>query len=65
MWETFGVAGPIHPRLLKRAKATRWFMIATVLVGIVTAVLLIAQAGLIATWVTTAFASKSATEGVR
>ncbi len=53
------MAGPIHPRLLKRATATRRFLIATVIVGIATAVLLIVQADLISTWVTTAFATHS------
>ena len=57
------MAGPIHPRLLKRAKATRWFLLATVIVGLLTAVLLIAQARLIADWVTTAFATRSFPDG--
>lgn len=51
------MAGPIHPRLLKRAKATRVFLISSVVVGVVTAVLLILQARLLADWITTAFAS--------
>ncbi|MBB1483270.1 thiol reductant ABC exporter subunit CydD [Tessaracoccus sp. MC1865] len=51
------MAGPIHPRLLKRAEATRRFLVATVVVGVVTAGLLIAQARLIADWVTLAFDS--------
>lgn len=49
------MAGPIHPRLLKRAQATRRFLVATVVVGVLTAGLLIAQAKLIADWVTLAF----------
>ncbi|WP_074436917.1 thiol reductant ABC exporter subunit CydD [Tessaracoccus massiliensis] len=53
------MAGPIHPRLLKRAKATRRFLVATVVVGVLTAALLIAQARLIAEWVTLAFDIKT------
>lgn len=48
--------GPIHPRLLKRARATRRYLIASVVVGIVTAGLLVAQAWLIARSVTSTFA---------
>ena len=53
------MAGPIHPRLLKRAQATRRFLVATVVVGVLTAGLLIAQAKLIADWVTLAFAIRA------
>ena len=49
------MAGPIHPRLLKRADATRSFLVASVLVGVATSILLIIQADLIATWITTTF----------
>lgn len=63
LWNTGGVAGPIHPRLLRRARATRWFLAATVLVGIATALLLIAQARLLADWVTTAFDVLALPEG--
>ena len=50
------MAGPIHPRLLRRAKATRTFLIASVAVGVATAVLLILQARLLSDWITRAFA---------
>ena len=49
------MAGPIHPRLLTRARATRQLLIASVIVGIATAVLLVVQADLLSTWITTAF----------
>lgn len=49
------MAGPLHPRLLKHARATRRFLVATVIVGVLTALLLVAQARLIADWVTLAF----------
>lgn len=42
------MAKPLDPRLLKRATATRKFLVAVVLTGICTAVLVIAQAWLIA-----------------
>ncbi len=51
------MAGPIHPRLLRRATATRAFLIASVVVGILTSILLILQADLLATWITLAFAT--------
>lgn len=57
------MAGPIHPRLLKRARATRRFLIASVIVGLLTAVLLIAQARLLADWITEAFAIRSFPDG--
>ena len=40
--------GPVEPRLLKRAEATRNYLVASVLVGILTAGLVIAQAWLVA-----------------
>ena len=42
------MAGPIHPRLFQRARATRRFMVASVALGVVSAGLLIAQAWLLA-----------------
>lgn len=48
--------GPIHPRLLQRAAATRNYLVASVAVGVVTALLVTAQAWLIATGVTQTFA---------
>lgn len=47
------MAGPIHPRLLTRAKATRGFLIASVAVGLATAGLLIGQAWFLAEAITT------------
>lgn len=38
------MAGPIDPRLLRRAKATRWYLGAAVVVGCLTAVLTLGQA---------------------
>ena len=63
LWKTDGVAGPIHPRLLERARATRWFLGATVLVGVATAALLIVQARVLADWVTTAFTTRALPPG--
>ena len=40
--------GPVEPRLLKRAEATRNYLVASVLVGILTSGLVIAQAWLLA-----------------
>ncbi|HMQ67193.1 MAG TPA: ABC transporter transmembrane domain-containing protein, partial [Arachnia sp.] len=57
------MAGPIHPRLLRRARATRVFLAASVAVGLLTAGLLIAQARLLADWITRAFASRAFPEG--
>lgn len=42
------MAGPIHPRLLQRVQATRRYVAASVLVGVISAGLLIAQAWLLA-----------------
>lgn len=53
------MAGPIHPRLLRHALATRSFLIASVAVGIATAVLLILQARLLADWITRAFEAEA------
>ena len=47
--------GPVHPRLIRRAGATRNYLVASVLVGALTAGLLIAQAKLIADAITTVF----------
>ena len=55
---------PIHPRLFKRAKATRRYLVASVLVGVVTSFLIIAQAWLIADGVTTTFALQRVPEGM-
>ena len=41
------MAGPIHPRLFQRARATRRYMVAAVVLGLVSAGLLIAQAWLL------------------
>ncbi|MFV0430492.1 MAG: thiol reductant ABC exporter subunit CydD [Arachnia sp.] len=50
------MAGPIDPRLLKRAEATRSYLIASVLVGIASAALMIAQAWLLAQGISYVFA---------
>ena len=50
------MAGPIHPRLFQRARATRKYLVASVLLGVVTAFALIAQAWLISRAVTSVFA---------
>ncbi len=42
------MAGPIHPRLLRRARATRGYLVAGVAVGVLTAIAMIAQAWLLA-----------------
>ncbi len=57
------MAGPIHPRLLRRARATRVFVVASVAVGLLTAGLLIAQAHLLADWITRAFAERALPPG--
>jgi ATP-binding cassette subfamily C protein CydCD len=46
---------PLDPRLLRHAQATRGFLLASVVIGTVSAVLLVAQAFLIAHAVTSAF----------
>ena len=55
--------GPIHPRLLRRARATRVYLVATVVVGICTAGLLVAQAWLVARGVTETFRLRRPPEG--
>ncbi|RRD47259.1 thiol reductant ABC exporter subunit CydD [Tessaracoccus sp. OH4464_COT-324] len=57
------MAGPIHPRLFRRARATKRYLIASVLVGIITALLLVAQAWLLADGVTSAFAQRGLPDG--
>ncbi|NLE98453.1 MAG: thiol reductant ABC exporter subunit CydD [Propionibacterium sp.] len=57
------MTGPIHPRLFKRARATRTYLLASVIVGVVTALLIIVQAWLIAEGVTTTFALGDLPEG--
>ena len=49
--------GPIHPRLLKRARATQRYLLASVAVGVVSALLLIAQAWLLARGIVGTFTS--------
>lgn len=49
------MAGPIHPRLLQRAGATRKYLVASVASGVVTAFLLVAQAWLLARAITSVF----------
>ncbi len=51
------MAGPVEPRLLKRAGATRKYLVASVCVGILTAALVIAQAWLISRLVALVFAT--------
>ena len=55
--------GPLHSRLIARAGATRNYLVASVLVGAVTAGLLIVQAGLVADAVTTVFDTLALPEG--
>lgn len=55
--------GPIHPRLLRRAQATRRFMLALVAAGIAASGLLIAQARLLADWISRAFAGRALPDG--
>lgn len=52
------MAGPIDPRLLKRAEATRTYLVASVVVGILTAGLIIVQAWLLADGIVTVFATR-------
>lgn len=49
------MAGPVDPRLWRRARATRSYLIAGIAVGTVTAVAVVAQAWLLARLVSTAF----------
>lgn len=53
------MAGPIDPRLLKRAKATRNYLVASVVVGLLTAGLLVLQAGLLARGISHVFTERS------
>ncbi len=46
---------PLDPRLLRWARATRWFLLASVLAGVVTTATIIAQAVLLATIITRVF----------
>lgn len=55
--------GPLHPRLIARAGATRNYLVASVLVGVATAGLLIGQAHLIADAVTTVFGTLAVPDG--
>lgn len=57
------MAGPIHPQLLRRAHATRRYLASSVLVGILTSVLLVAQSWLLATAITEIFARRGLPEG--
>ncbi len=51
--------GPLDPRLVQRAAATRWYLAGGVVVGILMAVLTIVQAWLIASAVTDVFHTRS------
>lgn len=53
------MAGPVHPRLLQRAEATRGYLVASVVVGVATAGLVVVQAWLIARAVTTVFEARA------
>lgn len=57
------MAGPIDPRLLKRASATRSYLVAAVVVGILSAVLIIAQAWLMAEGIVLVFATRQIPPG--
>lgn len=56
------MAGPIDPRLLKRAGATRNYLVASVVVGLLTAGLLVMQAWLLARGISHVFREKSLPE---
>ena len=56
------MAGPIDPRLLKRAGATRNYLVASVVVGLLTAGLLILQAGLLARAISHVFRERALPE---
>lgn len=51
--------GPIDPRLVRRAAATRWYLVGGVVVGILTSILTIVQAWLIAVGVTGVFHNRN------
>lgn len=53
------MAGPIDPRLLKRAGATRQYLVASVVVGLLTAGLLVLQAGLLARAISHVFTERT------
>lgn len=53
------MAGPVEPRLLKRAGATRTYLVASVAAGIATALLVIAQAWLLARGIAIVFAYRA------
>ncbi|GAA1394086.1 thiol reductant ABC exporter subunit CydD [Luteococcus peritonei] len=59
------MAGPIDPRLVRRGRATRWFLVALCLVGLVQAVALVAQAHLLSVSISQVFASHRADQLVR
>lgn len=52
------MAGPIHPRLLRRARATRRYLVVSVLVGVLASILMVAQAGLLAYGIVIVFATR-------
>ncbi|MGO1385019.1 MAG: thiol reductant ABC exporter subunit CydD [Arachnia sp.] len=56
------MAGPIDPRLLKLSKAVRNYLVASVVVGLLTAGLLIAQAGLLARAISHVFRERALPE---
>ena len=53
------MAGPIDQRLLKRAGATRKYLVASVVVGLLTACLIVVQAGLLARGISHVFTTRS------
>ncbi|HET9647016.1 MAG TPA: ABC transporter transmembrane domain-containing protein, partial [Microlunatus sp.] len=53
--------GPVDPRLLRRARATRGYLIAGVTIGTITALLIVAQAWLLATGIAGTFAGRDLT----
>lgn len=57
------MAGPVHPRLIQRAGATRGYLVASVVVGVVTAGLLVAQAWIIAHLISAVFESRQPPAG--
>ncbi|MFI5959497.1 thiol reductant ABC exporter subunit CydD [Cryptosporangium sp. NPDC051539] len=56
---------PLDPRLLRYARATRWFLAAAVLTGVLGAVLLVAQATLLAEAIVTVFRTGAGPDGIR
>ncbi len=53
---------PLDPRLLRHARAARWFLVASVLIGSTTALLLVGQAFLIGSVVAEAFQGRVSTD---